>query len=160
MKMVRATKTVATSPSTETAVVAKAKAPRKPKTVKSAHAVAMDAARETEEKKVKAMTAKPVVEKASNGSLRKPQVRILQCLFKAGKELTRAQIAVKAPVDPAGCVEWIGSHDPDKRAANDVKHFPSLVTLDFIKQEQHDVDGKDVIVYLLTAKGKAVSAKL
>lgn len=86
--------------------------------------------------------------------LRKPQVRILSALSASKKALSRQQIAVKAPVDAAACVEYIGSHDPVKREANDKKHFPSLISLGLVKAEQHDVEGRDTVVYSITAKGK------
>lgn len=116
----------------------------------------------TEVKKTVAKTAQKADAKASTSGkpgLRKPQYRILKCLAKSPKPLTRAQIAEKAPVDQAACVEYIGSHDGDIRKANDAKHFPSLVSLGLVKHEQHDVDGRDVVVYMITAKGKAVSEK-
>jgi DNA-binding MarR family transcriptional regulator len=91
--------------------------------------------------------------------LRKPQIKILLTLAKKD-EVTRAQLAEKAGVDTAGMVEWMGSLNPEKRAANDVKHFPSLLTLGLVKAEQHDVDGKDTVLYFLSAKGKAAVAKL
>lgn len=91
---------------------------------------------------------------AKKGGLRKPQVRILRAVLKNPKGLTRSQIAEKAPVDVATCVEYVGSSDPAIRKANDVKHFPSLISLGFVKAEQHDVKGKDVVIYTITEKGK------
>lgn len=92
--------------------------------------------------------------------LRNPQIRILQCLAKLDKAMTRAELSEKAPVDVATCVEYLGSHDPDKRAANDAKHFPSLLTLGYVKLEEHDVDGKNVRMYAITANGRKAVAKL
>ncbi len=86
--------------------------------------------------------------------LRKPQIRLLEALKKAGKPLSRAQAAEKAEVDQAACVEYIGSSNPEIRKSNDAKHFPSLISLGLVKHEQHDIDGKDVVVYSITAKGK------
>lgn len=96
--------------------------------------------------------------RARKEGLRNPQVRILKALSK-GKSLTRAEIAEKAPVDVATCVEYIGSHDDAKRIANDKKHFPSLLTLKYVKAEQHDEGGHDVVRYAITAAGKAALAK-
>lgn len=111
----------------------------------------------------KAATKKPAPSGPANRSvktgLRKPQVRILKALAKASKPLTRAAIAEKASVDAAGCVEWIGSADEATRKTNDAKHFPSLVTLGLLRQERHDADGRDVVLYTVTAKGKAEAAK-
>lgn len=98
-------------------------------------------------------------EKKKKGGLRTAQVRILKLLSKKDL-LPRNIIAEKAPVDVANCVELIGSHDPDKRAANDVKHFPSLITLGLVRAEQHDVKGRDTILYRITPKGKSEVAKL
>lgn len=95
----------------------------------------------------------------SNGSsLRKPQARILLALRKAGKGLTRSQIAEKANVDTAGCVEWVGSADDSIRKANDAKHFPSLVSLGYVKFGNND--GSAAAVYEITAKGRAAAEKL
>lgn len=95
----------------------------------------------------------------SEKDLRKPQYRILKALAKSSKPLTRGQISEKAPVDVASCVEYMGSPDATIRKANDAKHFPSLITLGLVKQEIEDRDGRDVVVYSITAKGKAESAK-
>lgn len=111
------------------------------------------------EKKEEAAASAPATKEKKAG-LRKPQVRILAWLSKAGKPQTRAQIAEKAPCDVANCVELLGSHNPETRAANDVKHYPSLLSLGFVKLEKHDVDGKDVMSYSISAKGKAAYEKL
>jgi hypothetical protein len=90
--------------------------------------------------------------------LRKPQVKILACLNKAGRSLPRSLIASKAPVDLAGCCEWIGSPKDEVRKANDVKHFPSLITLGFVKPEVDEEHGN---VYSITKSGqKALLAAL
>lgn len=93
-------------------------------------------------------------EKAKKDGLRKPQVRILAALARNKAALTRSQIAEKAPVDAAACVEYIGSADEAVRKANDVKHFPSLISLGLVKIEQRDVDGTDTILHTITAKGR------
>lgn len=95
---------------------------------------------------------------AKKTGLRTPQVRILTCLAKAKTALTRKEISEKAPVDLAFCTEYVGSNDPERRAKNDLK-FPSLITLGHVKAEQHDVDGKDVIRYSITAKGRKALEK-
>jgi hypothetical protein len=95
----------------------------------------------------RAATAKPA---ATKGGLRKPQVRILAALKKAGKELTRKEIAEKAPVDNAYCTEWIGSVDPTIRAKND-KACVSLLTMKFVKASEGD--GKAVTTYAITPAG-------
>ena len=107
-------------------------------------------------KTAKKTATKKTANAKSNG-LRKPQLRILQALVTSRKALTRQQIAAKAPVDAAATTEYIGSLDPQTREANDLKHFPSLISLKALKVEQHDVKGKDVIVFSITAKGKKLA---
>ena len=99
-------------------------------------------------------TRKTPTKKKEDTTLRRPQVRILAALAKDKRAMTRQQLADKASVDYAGCVEYLGSYDPTKRKANDKKHFPSLVSLGHVKAEQHDVDGRVVVVYSITPKGK------
>lgn len=109
--------------------------------------------------KKKAATKKKAGATKKEG-LRKPQVRILATLNKAGKNgVTRAAIAEKSEVDAAACTEYLGSTDPDVRAANDKKHFPSLIGLGYVKAEKHDVDGKDVISYHISESGKNALTK-
>lgn len=92
--------------------------------------------------------------------LRKPQERILKYLAKhSDKSFTRAQIAEKAEVDVAACVEYIGSHDDKKRIANDKKHFPSLVTLKLVKFGPQQEEGA-AVSYQISATGKAKAAQL
>lgn len=88
----------------------------------------------------------------NNGQLRKPQLRILNCLA-SGKALTRIQISKSAPVDNAMCTTYIGSNNPEVRDRCD-KTTISLLTRKYVKVEQHDVNGKDVVVYSITALGK------
>ena len=106
----------------------------------------------------------PAPKKAFGGKkkegLRGPQERILKAMLKAGKGLTRKEIAEQAPVDPAMCTEYLGSLDEAIRTRNDARYFPSLLTLGLIKAEQHDVEGKDTIQYSLTATGKKAAAEL
>jgi hypothetical protein len=116
------------------------------------------AAKKTTKKKAAAKQEKKAP--AKKDGLRKPQVRVLKALGKSKKPLSRAAVADKAPVDRACCVEYIGSPDADVRKRNDKKKFPSLVTLGLVKQEQHDIDGKDTIVHSLTSKGRKALAKL
>jgi hypothetical protein len=112
---------------------------------------AAPAAEKTAAKKAPAKKAAP---KKETGGLRGPQVRILQLLAKSNKPITRSVIAEKAPVDVATCVEYIGSPDPEKRKKNDTKHFPSLVTLKLVSEQKQEIDGREKVVYQLTAAGK------
>jgi hypothetical protein len=91
--------------------------------------------------------------------LRKPQVRILSALSKARGPLNRAAIASKADVDVAGMVEHIGSSDPAKRKANDAKHWPSLLSLGFVKEASNEEEGGGS-VYEITAAGKKALAEV
>lgn len=95
--------------------------------------------------------------RAKKDGLRKGQERILKLLAKSSKPLTRALISEKAPVDVAACTEYLGSSNDEKRLENDVKHFPSLVSLKYIKAEVQEEGGT---VYIATASGKAAAAKL
>lgn len=102
---------------------------------------------------------KPAAETKTNG-LRKPQIRILLCLNKSAKPLTRSQLAEKAPVDAASCVEYLGSHDADIRKANDTKHFPSLLSLGYVKIEEEEQDGRSIMVYSISANGRKILSKI
>lgn len=104
---------------------------------------------------VKTTKAAPKAAPKKEG-LRKPQIRILAALKKATKPLTRAEIAVKAPVDVAMCVEYIGSADPEVRKANDAKHWKSLITLGFVRLMNDEERGW---IHEITASGKAALEK-
>jgi len=114
----------------ETAVAA---TPVKKSAKKSVKKVAKKASKKSSKKAAKkvAKKAAPVREKKSG--LRKPQVRILQCLAKSRKPLSRKEISEKAPCDVAYLVEWIGAHDEQVRAKNDKKVMMSLLSLKAVK---------------------------
>lgn len=97
---------------------------------------------------------KPVETTKPKQTLRKPQLRILAALSKSKTPMSRKDISTAAPVDQACCVEYIGSPDDAIRKANDLKHFPSLVSLGFVKQ----AIGDGPAVYSITAKGKTALA--
>lgn len=93
--------------------------------------------------------------------LRDAQVRILHYLARSGEESDRAEIASGAPCDVFNCVELLGSHDAAKREANDVKHFPSLLTLGYVKATVGEgSNGRQKVLYKITPEGKKVAAKL
>jgi hypothetical protein len=92
-------------------------------------------------------------------ALRKPQIRILKCLAD-GRARTKPQIVKDARVERGWCTSYLGSNDPEKRAYNDAREFPSLITLDLIRSETIDVGGKDIYVYEITEKGRKVAARL
>jgi hypothetical protein len=132
----------------------KAKMAKTAKTVKNA---------KTTKKSVK--TAKTVksdkAPRAKKEGLRKPQIALLKFLAKAKKAFTRSILAEKAEVDVAGCCEWLGAVSEEKRLANDVKHFPSLISLGLVRfAPEEEVNGRAVPTYQITAKGTAAAAKL
>ncbi len=137
--------------STETTTVA----PEAPKTEKKAASPKKPTSKKVKAAPKASTNGKPKTE----GGLRKPQIRIIKVLAK-GRPMSRAQIAEKAPVDVAGCVEWIGSHDERTRKANDRKHFPSLITLGLVRLSNIS-NNEDVVgaIYEITAKGRAEAAK-
>ncbi len=96
-------------------------------------------------------TTKKVKAAKATNELRQPQIRILKALAKNG-ELSRAELAAKAPVDKAACCEFIGSEDKATRLKNDKKHFPSLLTLGFVISALADEGG--AVRYAITAKGR------
>lgn len=84
--------------------------------------------------------------------IRKPQLRILQALsMNSDRPLSRAEIAEAAQIDIAPLVEYLGSSDPARRAANDAKHFTSLITLGYVKLHMME---NEPATYSLTANGK------
>ncbi len=83
--------------------------------------------------------------------LRGNQIKVLQCLFKAGKGLTRAEIATKTGIDVASLTGYIGPTDPDKRKYNDEKYFTTLVTYGYVK---HEVSEDAGVLNVLTANGR------
>lgn len=148
--------TEAAAPTTPAAKPPKAKA-NKPAKAAAAPKAKKPAAAPKPKKAAAAATATAEAPAKEKKGLRSPQERILKALAKAGEALTRKDIAAAAPVDVACCVEYIGSPNPEKRAANDTKHFPSLLTLGYVKEVKHEGEPPK---YDLTAAGKKVAAKL
>jgi hypothetical protein len=99
-------------------------------------------------KAVKAAAQKPSPP-AQNGAdpnrLGKPFRAVLECLMKGPK--TRSQISEATGIH-SGFTSLLGHMDPDRREPQ------SLTARKFIKPEQHDIDGKDVVLYSITATGK------
>jgi hypothetical protein len=93
--------------------------------------------------------------KAAPVPLRTAQVRIIAAMAKAPEPMTRKEIAEAAECDLAGLTEWVGSSDPKKRAANDKRWFPSLLSSKLVTAK--DADG--TTVYTITAKGRKVAEK-
>lgn len=106
-----------------------------------------------------AKTAKKAVKKApaaapaaKKGGLGKPRLAVLKALAKASKPLTRSLIAEKTGIG-SGFTSLLGHSDPAKREER------SLLSLGLIKAEQHDIGGRDTIVYSLTAAGRKALEK-
>jgi hypothetical protein len=117
------------------------------------------AARKPAAKKAPAKAA-PAKKPAANGTawvLRKAQVAVLKALTKAGRPLSRVQIAEKGQTDQAFLSTWIGSSDPAVRKANEAKRgVKGLLTLGYVKDQQ--MEGEPV-TYSITAAGKSALAK-
>ena len=115
-------------------------------------------AKTTAKKTTVAPKTTPATPAKKKDGLRKPQVRIIKAMAKTSKALTRKEVASKSKVDQASLVEYLGSPDAAKRVANDKKHFKSLISLKFVKQEEYDIDGRNTILYSITAAGKKAAA--
>lgn len=158
------TPVAAVSETREAAELSPAKQVSSPKKASKKSAKKAPAAKKVSKKAETKKTAKkgtktaPAAKNGKPEGLRKPQVRILLALLKKDQQ-TRVQLSSSAPVDQAACVEYIGSPKEEVRLANDKKHFPSLLSLKLVKQEQLDINGKDTIVYSLTAPGKKEAEK-
>lgn len=136
-----------------------AAAPKAPKAKPTKKAAKKTTAKAKTGKATKKTTKAPVA-RAKKEGIRNPQVRILKLLAKSSKPLDRATISAKAEVDSAFCSQYLGRLDADKRAAADKTYgFPSLITLSAIKAEKHDVDGKDTVVFSITATGRKLLEK-
>ena len=99
-------------------------------------------------------TPATTVGRSKKEGLRNPQVRILLCLQKNPKGLTRKELSAQAPVDNAFCTEYLGATSDEIRFKNDTKPtgFPSLLTLGFISRETHaDESGT---IYKITTVGR------
>jgi hypothetical protein len=105
-------------------------------------------------------TTRPTTGKTdATPTLRKPQIRILKALAD-GRARTRQQIVKDASVERAWCTEYLGSSNSDVRTKNDALRFPSLLTLDLIRSETIDANGKDLVVFEITPKGRRAVANL
>jgi hypothetical protein len=118
----------------------------------------------------KVQAAKPKVDKpkktspkTAKGELRIPQIRILEFLSSLkGEGRTRKEISEGAPCDLAWTVEWLGSHDPEKRVKNDTKSngFPSLVSLNYVRVEIEPLETKSIVRYFITEEGEGSLLKI
>lgn len=97
----------------------------------------------------------PKAERAKKDGLRGPQIRILQTLARNSRPLSRKQIAEKAGVDPTKIGDYAGPR-PDSQSFETAEKwpFPDLHTAKLVRVEQHDIDGRDVLCYTITAAGR------
>lgn len=86
--------------------------------------------------------------------LRKRQVEILAILSDG---VTRSRAELDAHFQNGNTSDYLGRDNPERRARDDM-NFPSLVTLGHVKAEQHDVEGKDVMLFSITASGRKALA--
>lgn len=120
-------------------------------------------------KAVKKTSAKKTSKKAeSNGQeprarkegLRDAQVRIMKAM-KDGKERTRKEIADKSKSVYNTVGDYLGPRPEGQSEETAAKWpFPTLVELGYLKTTTRDYNGRDVIAYVITPKGKAAAAKL
>jgi hypothetical protein len=140
-----------------------------PKTTKTTTAKKSNPKTTTPRKKAVKKTVKKVVKKAKKSTatktprtkkegLRKPQIRILQCLAKSKHPLSRKEISETAPADLACLTSWIGSHDETIRAKNDKLSMPSLLTLKAVKFGPPTEASE--VVYEITALGRKMIENL
>lgn len=88
-------------------------------------------------------------------TLRKPQIKILHALCKSRRMLSRKQIAAKSGVDPTKIGDYAGPRPFNQsEKAQSRWNFPALVSLGLVYVEQHDVSGKDLMLYSITDKGR------
>lgn len=68
--------------------------------------------------------------------------------------LTRKDIAQYAKVDYAYLTEYLGSLDTSKRSRNDQKKFPSLLSLNLVKVEKHEMRNRLTYLYYISKEGQ------
>lgn len=127
------------------------KAPR-PKAKKAAPAPKAMAAKKATAAKAPAAAAK------TPGGVKPNQLKVLECLARTSKALTRKEIAEKTGVDQASLTGYIGPVDDDKRRYNDEHYFTTLVTLGYVRHEL-DREETGVIRHVITPRGKAYLEK-
>lgn len=110
---------------------------------------------ETDGKTPKA--AKPAPESngkapVKDGGIKGPRLRILQAVAKAGRGLTRGEISEATGIG-SGFTSLLGHLEADRREEG------SLSKLGFLSPKADDVDGKQVVVWNLTAAGRKAMEK-
>jgi DNA-binding IclR family transcriptional regulator len=84
-----------------------------------------------------------------------PQIKILQCLAESSRPLTRAQIAKRIGINESRIGDYAGprSMTSSGRASRD-QSSAAMDSLGYVLVERHDIAGRDVFTYTITAKGK------
>lgn len=99
--------------------------------------------------------SKPTAHVPAGTSLKTPQLKILKAL-RNGDQLTRAQIAQRAGVDPTKVGDYAGPRPVDQtEKARERWNFPDLYQLGLVTVGMEDINGRDIQVYRIAAKGKA-----
>lgn len=98
--------------------------------------------------------------RARKEGLRSPQIRILQALSKAKSPMTCSEIAAKSGVDPAWFTSYIGAQDELRmKELERIRGFKSLIALDYVRRERHDVEGRDTDLHQITVQGRKALQK-
>lgn len=112
---------------------------------------------EAKTKKTAAVATPAVAGAKKKDGLRKPQIRVLECLAKAQTPITRKQIAEQASVDNSSLSGYIGAFDTALREADDkAKGWKSLISLGYVKV---GVDEELGMVHSISATGRKALEK-
>lgn len=84
-----------------------------------------------------------------------PQIKILECLAKSPRPLTRSQIAKRTRIDESRIGEYAGPRPitSSGKASRDCSSVP-MDSLGYVLVERHDIMGRDVFTYTITSKGR------
>jgi hypothetical protein len=74
--------------------------------------------------------------------------------------MTRSEIAAKSGVDPAWFTSYIGAQDELRmKELERIRGFKSLIALDYVRRERHDVEGRDTDLHQITVQGRKALQK-
>jgi hypothetical protein len=159
--MTKSTKATASKSAAAKTSKATKKAPHKSKS-----GLAKKPANKAATKKATAKKAKPAkkvtspVDRTGSNGLRKSQIKILLFLAKQASPKTRKEICSKGKIRQNSFGKHAGLVDESKRLASDSKYGESLFTRKLISLSVEDRDGKSIVVYTATKKGKVLSTKI
>jgi len=102
-------------------------------------------------KKVAVKPPKAKAKASTNGELRKGQVSILKALKGLKNGLTTKALATKAEINSTMIGNLAGYKNPEINSRE--VHAGNLLNRKFVKMEVHDIKGKDVLHYVITASG-------